>query len=96
MYHLLSENARERLSMMRATNDGFAIAQKDLELRGPGEVLGTRQTGEMQLRIADLVHHQPLLPEVQQAAEIILERYPDHAEPLVKRWLGAKTVYGAV
>ncbi len=96
MYHLLSENARERLSMMRATNDGFAIAQKDLELRGPGEVLGTRQTGEMQLRIADLVHHQPLLPEVQQAAEIILERYPDHAEPLVKRWLGAKTAYGAV
>ncbi|MCF6353980.1 MAG: ATP-dependent DNA helicase RecG [Candidatus Polarisedimenticolaceae bacterium] len=96
MYHLLSERARERLSTMRATNDGFAIAQKDLELRGPGEVLGTRQTGEMQLRIADLVHHQPLLPEVQQAAEIILEHYPDHAQPLVKRWLGQKTEYGAV
>ena len=96
MYHLLSENARERLSMMRSTNDGFAIAQKDLELRGPGEVLGTRQTGEMQMRIADLILHQPLLPDVQQAAEIILQHYPDHAQPLVKRWLGQKTEYGAV
>ena len=96
MYHALSENARERLSMMRATNDGFAIAQKDLELRGPGEVLGTRQTGEMQMRIADLVHHQPLLPKVQQAAEVILERYPSHIQPLIKRWLGQKTEYGSV
>ncbi len=96
MYHALSDNARERLSIMRATNDGFAIAQKDLELRGPGEVLGTRQTGEMQMRIADLVYHQPLLPQVQQAAEIILERYPSHATPLVKRWLGQKTEYGSV
>jgi len=96
MYHTLSGNARERLSMMRSTNDGFAIAQKDLELRGPGEVLGTRQTGEMQLRIADLIHHQHLLPEVQQAAEIILEHYPTHAQPLVDRWLGSKTEYGSV
>lgn len=96
MYHALSEHARERLSMMRATNDGFAIARKDLELRGPGEVLGTRQTGEMQLRIADLIHHQHLLPEVQRAAELVLERYPDHAQPLVRRWLGSRTEYGRV
>ncbi|VAX11484.1 ATP-dependent DNA helicase RecG [hydrothermal vent metagenome] len=96
MYHALSENARERLSMMRSTNDGFAIAQKDLELRGPGEVLGTRQTGEMQLRIADLIQHQHLLPEVQRAAEIILESYPTHAQPLIQRWLGNKAEYGAV
>ena len=96
MYHALSENARERLSMLRTTNDGFAVAQKDLELRGPGEVLGTRQTGEMQLRIADLIHHQQLLPEVQRAAELILERYPSHAQPLVRRWLGSKTEYGKV
>ncbi len=96
MYHALSKNARERLSTMRSTNDGFAIAQKDLELRGPGEVLGTRQTGEMQMRIADLLHHQSLLPKVQQAAEIILERYPSHAAPLVKRWLGKKIEYGSV
>jgi len=96
MYHALSENARERLSTMRSTNDGFAIAQKDLELRGPGEVLGTRQTGEMQMRIADLLHHQSLLPKVQQAAEIILAHYPSHAAPLVKRWLGQKVAYGSV
>jgi ATP-dependent DNA helicase RecG len=96
MYHTLSGKARDRLSTMRSTNDGFAIAQKDLELRGPGEVLGTRQTGEMQLRIADLVYHQHLLPEVQQAAELILEQYPTHAQPLVDRWLGSKTEYGAV
>ncbi len=96
MYQLLSERARERLGTMRATCDGFVIAQKDLELRGPGEVLGTRQTGEMQLRIADLIHHQPLLPEVQQAAETLLERYPDRAGPLIARWLGAKTAYAAV
>ncbi len=97
MYHApLSEHARERLSMMRSTNDGFAIAQKDLELRGPGEVLGTRQTGEMQLRIADLLRDQSLLPQVQEAAELILRRYPDHARPLVRRWLGGKVKYGKV
>jgi ATP-dependent DNA helicase RecG len=97
MYHApLSENARERLGVMRASNDGFTIAQKDLELRGPGEVLGTRQTGEMQLRIADLIRHQPLLPEVQRAAELILQRYPSHAAPLVRRWLGQREQYGKV
>jgi len=97
MYHSpLSVNAKERLGVMRATSDGFVIAQKDLELRGPGEVLGTRQTGEMQLRIADLMRHQPLLPEVQRAAELILQRYPSHAQPLVRRWLGERERYGKV
>lgn len=97
MYHSpLSQNGKERLGVMRATNDGFAIAQKDLELRGPGEVLGTRQTGEMQLRIADLVRHQSLLPEVQRAAELILKHYPSHAQPLVRRWLGGRAEYGKV
>ncbi len=94
MYHPpLSANAWERLGVMRHTSDGFAIAQKDLELRGPGEVLGTRQTGEMQLRIADLMQDQPLLPEVQQAASLMLERYPEQVEPLVRRWVGERARY---
>ena len=94
MYHPpLSGNAQERLGVMRETCDGFVIAQKDLELRGPGEVLGTRQTGEMQFRVADLLRDQPLLDEVQQAAELILSRYPQHAAPLVRRWIGDRQHY---
>jgi ATP-dependent DNA helicase RecG len=94
MYHSpISENARERLGIMRETNDGFVIAQKDLELRGPGEVLGTRQTGEMQFRIADVMRDQPLLPQVQQAAELILQRYPDSVEPLMRRWIADRERY---
>ncbi len=94
MYHQpLSNNAQERLAVLRESNDGFVIAQKDLELRGPGEVLGTRQTGEMQFRIADLLRDQPLLPQVQQAAELLLERYPDHVDPLLRRWVGNRERY---
>ncbi len=94
MYHSpVSENARERLGIMRETNDGFAIAQKDLELRGPGEVLGTRQTGEMQFRIADVMRDQPLLPQVQQAAELILQKYPGSVEPLMRRWIADRERY---
>ena len=65
----LSELARERLGVLRETNDGFAVAQKDLELRGPGEVLGTRQTGVMQLRVADLLRDADLLPQVIEISE---------------------------
>ncbi len=94
MYHSpISENARERLGIMRETNDGFVIAQRDLELRGPGEVLGTRQTGEMQFRIADVMRDQPMLPQVQQAAEMLLERYPDSVEPLMRRWIADRERY---
>ncbi len=94
MYHQpLSNNAQQRLAVMRETNDGFVIAQKDLELRGPGEVLGTRQTGEMQFRIADLMRDQPLLPEVQQAAALLLERYPDRVDRLIRRWVGNRERY---
>ena len=94
MYHSpISENARERLGIMRETNDGFVIAQKDLELRGPGEVLGTRQTGEMQFRIADVMRDQPLLPQVQQAAELILQNYPESVEPLMQRWIADRERY---
>ncbi|MCW8904042.1 MAG: ATP-dependent DNA helicase RecG [Sedimenticola sp.] len=94
MYHPpLSQHAQQRLGVMRETNDGFLIARKDLELRGPGEVLGTRQTGEMQFRIADLLRDQPLLEEVQQAAQLLLEQYPERVTPLVRRWVGDRQHY---
>jgi ATP-dependent DNA helicase RecG len=94
MYHPpLSQNAQQRLGVLRETNDGFVIAQKDLELRGPGEVLGTRQTGEMQFRIADLLRDQSLLDEVQEAAQLLLEHYPERVEPLVRRWIGDRQHY---
>ena len=94
MYHSpISENAQERLGIMRETNDGFVIAQKDLELRGPGEVLGTRQTGEMQFRIADVMRDQPMLPQVQHAAELIIEQYSESVEPLMRRWIADRERY---
>lgn len=97
MYHApLSQNGQQRLSVMRETTDGFVIAQKDLELRGPGEVLGTRQTGEMQLKIADLMRDQMLLPRAQEVAEILIGEYPQHTDLLVRRWLGNKTQYANV
>ncbi|MGD8589286.1 MAG: ATP-dependent DNA helicase RecG, partial [Chromatiales bacterium] len=97
MYHPpLTQNARQRLAILRETNDGFQIARKDLEMRGPGEVLGTRQTGEMQLRIADLVRDQALLDDVRVAAEFLLHRYPANAAALVRRWIGQRADYGKV
>ena len=94
MYHPpLSGNARQRLAVMRETGDGFVIARKDLELRGPGEVLGTRQTGEMQFRIADLMRDQPLLGPVQEAAERLLADHPERVAPLVRRWVGQRERY---
>ncbi|MEW8045740.1 MAG: helicase-related protein, partial [Candidatus Thiodiazotropha sp.] len=94
MYHSpLSVNAKERLAILRETGDGFMIAQKDLEMRGPGEVLGTRQTGEMQLRIADPVRDQGMLDEVREAAEMLLRDDPQAASQLVKRWLGERVDY---
>jgi ATP-dependent DNA helicase RecG len=89
----LGQVAQERLAVMRETNDGFEIARRDLEIRGPGEVLGTRQTGEMQFRIADLMRDQPLLPSVQRTADSMLRDHPDNVEPLIERWVGARTRY---
>jgi ATP-dependent DNA helicase RecG len=97
MYHPpLSQQARERLGVMRESNDGFVIARKDLELRGPGEVLGTRQTGMLQLRIADLQRDQALMQEVTVAAQQLMQDYPRQVEPLLQRWLGEKQRYGNV
>ena len=92
----LSELARERLKVIRETNDGFEIARRDLELRGPGELLGTRQTGLAQLRVADLMRDADLLPRVQQAAELMLSAYPDNIAPLAARWVGTGERYGRV
>ncbi|AJQ88782.1 ATP-dependent DNA helicase RecG [Xanthomonas oryzae pv. oryzicola] len=91
----LSMMARQRLETMRQTNDGFVIAEKDLELRGPGELLGTRQTGLASFRIADLARDAGLLPRVQVVAERLLEEAPEIADRVVARWIGGAVRYAA-
>ncbi|MEB5774292.1 ATP-dependent DNA helicase RecG [Aeromonas caviae] len=94
LYHApLSKTAQSRLGVLRETNDGFLIAQRDLELRGPGELLGTRQTGLADLKIADLVRDQPLIPQVQKMARFLMDKHPAHVEPLIRRWLGLRDHY---
>lgn len=80
--------ARERLNVLRETEDGFKIAERDLQLRGPGELLGTRQTGELAFRIANLSQHAEQLPHVSAAADWMLEHAPEAAERLMRRWIG--------
>lgn len=89
----LSMLARQRLETMRATNDGFLIAEKDLELRGPGELLGTRQTGLAEFRLADLARDADLLPQVHELAERLLRDSPELAERIVARWIGTAVRY---
>jgi len=92
----LSEMARIRLDTLRNTNNGFEIAQKDLELRGPGELMGTRQTGLPALRIADLMRDAKMLPDVHSAANTIIQKHPKYIQPLIDRWLGKDIEYGKV
>src|SRR3974377_949984 len=92
----LSALARERLQVIRESSDGFEIARRDLELRGPGELLGTRQTGLAQLRGADLMRGADLLPRVQQSAERLLQAYPERVAALAARWVGTGERYGRV
>jgi ATP-dependent DNA helicase RecG len=92
----LSEMARARLAAIRETNDGFVIAKRDLELRGPGELLGTRQTGLADLRVADLMRDADLLPAVQAAAEEMLKHNPEAVAGLTRRWVGAGERYGRI
>jgi ATP-dependent DNA helicase RecG len=92
----LSPLAKERLAVLRATNDGFEVARRDLELRGPGELLGTRQTGLMQLKVADLVRDADLLPRVQQVADVMLAAHADNMAALKRRWIGVSARYGKV
>ncbi len=92
----LSPLARERLAVMRDTSDGFEVARRDLDLRGPGELLGTRQTGLAQMRVADLSRDADLLPRVQAAAEVLLRDWPSQVAPLIDRWVGHAEQYGRV
>lgn len=92
----LSDTAKLRLQTMRETTDGFKISEKDLQIRGPGELLGTRQTGLMQMRIADILRDAHLIPGLQDFADDILENNPKHAKALVRRWLGDRLRYGMV
>ena len=92
----LSPLARERLQVLRSTNDGFEVAQKDLQLRGPGEVLGTRQTGVMQLRVADLLRDADLLPTVIEVSEQLLAERPESVEPVIRRWVRGAAEYAKV
>jgi ATP-dependent DNA helicase RecG len=97
LYHApLSRSARERIELLRRSTNGFEIAEKDLEMRGAGEILGTRQTGEMRFRIADPVAEGSLLAAARQAADLILDRHPDRVKPLIVRWLDAREHYGGV
>ena len=87
--------ARQRLDTLRQTNDGFAIAEKDLELRGPGELLGTRQTGIASFRMADLVRDADLLPQVHALADDLLQTAPAVADDIIQRWIGAAARYAS-
>ncbi|HEU0277303.1 MAG TPA: ATP-dependent DNA helicase RecG [Rhodanobacteraceae bacterium] len=87
----LSGLAKQRLEVLRETNDGFVIAERDLALRGPGELLGTRQTGEMGFRVADVVRDAPLMPAVQRVGAALLREQPALARRLTERWIGAAT-----
>ncbi|TPV58561.1 ATP-dependent DNA helicase RecG [Aestuariibacter sp. GS-14] len=90
----LSKTATKRLAVLRESNDGFYIAQRDLEIRGPGELMGTRQTGMAELKIADLVRDAQLIPQVQHIAVKLWQEYPAHAQAIINRWIGHKEQYG--
>ena len=92
----LSETAKRRLQVMRETNDGFVISERDLELRGPGEVLGTRQTGVCEFKIADLMRDSGLLPAVSKTASELLNSDPKRVDAIINRWLGHRIEYGNV
>ncbi|MFT5758780.1 MAG: ATP-dependent DNA helicase RecG [Alteromonadaceae bacterium] len=89
----LTKTATKRIGVLRDSNDGFVIAEKDLEIRGPGELLGTRQTGLAELKIADLLRDAALIPEIQQTAYLLWKKYPNNAKALINRWLANKEKY---
>ena len=89
----LTNNARKRLDALRTISDGFELARIDLELRGPGEVMGTKQSGDTHMRIADLTQDLALLPQVSKAAQWLLKHHPQRTEILLRRWLGKAVDY---
>ena len=97
MYHPpLTRAARERLDILRREASGFRIAEADLRMRGAGEVLGTRQAGAIQFRLADPMRDTALALAVRHAADRLLRDWPEHVEPLIRRWLGRRDDYGHV
>ncbi|CBL45547.1 RecG-like helicases [gamma proteobacterium HdN1] len=92
----LSRAGRERIEIMRESHDGFVIAQRDLELRGPGEVLGTRQTGDLNFKVADLLRDQDLLDDCKALADHVLSHHPDCVDTIIQRWLAQGLEYGSV
>ena len=92
----LSDVARQRLGILRESNDGFYIAEKDLQLRGPGEVMGTRQTGQVNFKIADLVRDADLLDNIPPVVDALLSDSPESITPLIERWLGHRPDYSEV
>lgn len=89
----LGSIAKERLKTLRETSDGFVIAEKDLEIRGAGEMLGTRQTGSISFKVADLIRDQHLLPLVAESADKLEQIKPESIQPLIQRWVGSKEEY---
>ncbi|MBK5930394.1 ATP-dependent DNA helicase RecG [Halochromatium salexigens] len=97
MYHPpLTHAARERIDILRREASGFRIAEADLRMRGAGEVLGTRQAGAIQFRLADPMRDSTLINAARQAADQLLAHWPEHVEPLIRRWLGRRDDYGQV
>ncbi|MCG8378204.1 MAG: ATP-dependent DNA helicase RecG [Proteobacteria bacterium] len=92
----LGDLSKKRLEIMRTNTNGFVIAEKDLELRGPGEVLGTRQAGIPDMRVADLMRDARLLPDIQQAAKTLIKDHPEQVKLLIRRWLGNRLDYSNV
>jgi ATP-dependent DNA helicase RecG len=94
LYHSpLSKTAQKRLGVLRESNDGFVIAQRDLEIRGPGELLGTKQTGLADFKIADLIRDQRLIPDIQRMARFIHQQHQVSAKAIIDRWLGDREFY---
>ena len=89
----LGKISQKRLQVLRDSQDGFVISEKDLEIRGPGEVLGTKQTGIAEFKVANLMRDRKMIPTVQHYARELLEKYPDIAENLIKRWLNNREIY---
>lgn len=89
----MSDTARDRLKAMAETNDGFEIARRDLDIRGPGEFLGARQSGAAMLRFADLATDSHLLEWARDWAPQLLQRWPELAQRHIDRWLGSKSDY---